>query len=291
MTIEERVIRYFDLASMPENLFYNKDHLKRELDISDDDIESYRKKRENELSMKPVEKRNIVVKEIIKPLLKKFGFTTKGVDWFLETDDSYVIIHMQNLFSSIATEVCYFRFHISVSPKNKIKEKINNQWMYNQGYELKQFDFLPYCGMLSPYYAGDCYQIDGYKDYLPTDVPVEDICAQIGKDFGEYILPELSMVKSYEDFIDLRIKKLKQYEEKEIRLLKFYYAVSGPVRQNILNKNDACSFIEKNRKELELSYDDIVSHLEWLDICRKNSFFTKIDVKELVVKVSKGGQS
>lgn len=287
MTIEERVIRYFDLASMPENLFYNTDHLKQELDISEDDIESYRKKMENELSMKPVEKRNIVVKEMIKPLLKKFGFTTKGVDWYLETDDSYVIIHMHNMqFSSIITGGC-FRFHISVSPKNNIKEKINNQWIYNQGYELKQFDFLPYCGMLSPYYHGDCYQIDGYKDYLPTDVPVEDICAQIGKDFGEYILPELSRVRSYEDFIDLRVKKLKQYEEKEIRLLKFYYAVQ---QSAMLNKKDASSLIVKNRKELELSCDDIVSRLEWLDICRKNSFFTKIDVKELVVRASKEGQ-
>lgn len=286
MTIEERVIRYFDLASMPENLPYDTGRFKRELDITDDDINNYREKRENELSLRPVEKRNIVVKQVIKPLLKKHGFSTTGTDWYRETDNSYIIIHMQNSqFNSTATGAC-FCFHISASPKDEIEEKLSNQWMYNQAYELKQFAFLPYCGMLSTYYAGDWYQIDGYKDYLPTDVPVEDICRQIGEDFEVYILPELSAVKSFEDFLNLRMQKLKRYEEKEIRLLKYYYTA----QQNALvYKSDVYSSLAKRRKELKLSSDDIASHIGWLDICRKNSPFTKVDAKELVIKALKVG--
>lgn len=286
MIKEEKVVRYFDLASMPEYIHFNTSHFMKELDITDDDINNYRQKRENELSLKPVEKRNIVVKQVIKPLLKKCGFSTSGIDWHREIEDSYIIIHMMNSqFNSIVTGA-NFRFHISVSKKDEIRDRLSNQWVYNQICELSQFDFLPYCGMLSPYYSGDMYKIDGYKNYLPSDTPVEDICRQIDEDFGQYILPELCAVKSYEDFLDLRAQKLKRYNEKEVQLLKYFYAAQScaEVLEPTGNGYDRLVTIRKNFK---LSKEDITSHIEWLDICRKNSDWTKIDAKELAIKASK----
>ena len=41
------------------------------------------------------------------------------------------------------------------------------------------------------------------------------------------------------------------------------------------------------RKELELSAEDIVSHLEWLDICREHSEYTKLDAKEIAIRASR----
>lgn len=65
--------------------------------------------------MKPTEKRDAVVKQIIKPLLKKNGFTISGLNWHREVSDSYIIIHMFNSqFNSIVTGA-RFRFHISMS--------------------------------------------------------------------------------------------------------------------------------------------------------------------------------
>ena len=90
-----------------------------------------------------------------------------------------------------------FRFHISAVKKDEIRDKLSNQWIYNQTCDLRQFAFLPYCGMLSPYYSGDMYTIDGYKNYLPSDAPVEEICRQIGVDFEKYILPEHCKVQCY----------------------------------------------------------------------------------------------
>ncbi len=90
---------------------------------------------------------------------------------------------------------------------------------------MNQFDFLPYYRLLSPYYGSkNMYKIDGYQDYLPMDMPVEDICGHIGEDFENYILPELCAVKSYNEFLELRTQKLKQQNEKEKRLLQYYYA-------------------------------------------------------------------
>ncbi len=285
MTLEERVKRYFELASLPQNLPYDKSHLLRELNITEDDTFNYQKKLEDEVSMKPTEKRDILIKQVIKPLLKKYGFSTGGLDWRRETDDAYIFIHLQNLHYSDISTGARFCFHISASKKDEIREKLSNQWMYNQfTNELKSFNFLPYCGLLSPYYSADWYQIDGYKNYLPTDTPIEDICSQIGEYFDKYILPELSAVQSYEDFLNLCTQMLKRYEEKEIRLIKFYQAAQASttsygesVFPNLVN----C------RKEFGLNIDDITSHLEWLDICREQHYFTKCDAKELAIKAAK----
>lgn len=284
MTKEERVIRYFDLASMPEYLPYDTSGIMKKLDISSADVENYRQKLESELSMKPTEKRDVVVKQVIKPLLKKCGFSTAGLDWHRETDDSFIIIHMMNSqFNSIATGVS-FRFHISAVKKDEIRHKLSDQWVYNQRDDIRQFLFLPYCGMLSPYCSGDMYKIDGYKNFLPTDTPVEDICRQIGEDFEKYILPELCAVKSCEDFLELRARKLERYKEKEIRLLRFYHVVQWCASELSGSRYDRAVEL---RKELELSAEDIASHLEWLDICRENSEFTKLDAKEIAIRASR----
>lgn len=95
MTKEERVVKYLELAAKYGR--YDTSHFQEELGVSDDDVREIQEKREKELSLKPVEKRNEVVKEVIKPLLKKHGFSVSGIDWrrSLE-DDSYLMIHMLN---------------------------------------------------------------------------------------------------------------------------------------------------------------------------------------------------
>ncbi len=127
MTKEERVAYYLDLASMPENISKDTGKWMQELGISDEDVFDYRQKLENNLSMKPVKKRDILVKQVIKPLLKKYGFSTSGLDCHRETDDSYIIIHMKNSqFNDINVGV-RFTFIINAVKKSEIREKITNQ--------------------------------------------------------------------------------------------------------------------------------------------------------------------
>ena len=79
MTKEERVVKYLELAA--KYCQYDTSHFQKELDVSDDDVREIQEKKEKELSLKPVEKRNEVVKKVIKPLLKKHGFSVAGTDW------------------------------------------------------------------------------------------------------------------------------------------------------------------------------------------------------------------
>lgn len=284
MTKDERVAYYLDLSSSPEMLSSDtKSNMMEELDITYDDIEDYRRKIESRLSLKPNEKRNVVMKQVIKPLLKKYGFSVSGSDWHREMDDFYIIIHMTNSqYNSISGGAC-FGFQISAVKKEELKGELSKQWLYTQLTALNQFSFLPYLGMLSPYYFGTMYKIDGYQNYLPSDTPIEDICRQIEEDFGTYILPELSAIESYEDFLTLRLQKLKRNEEKEIRLLRYYYEAQRSVLEH---SGSGYRLLVSLYKELNLSPEDIASHLEWLDIIRNNFPFNKVDAKETALKAA-----
>lgn len=284
MTKEERVIRYFELASTPEYFPYDTSNLREGLGVTEEDIVDCRNKLESELSYRPVEKRDIVVKQVIKPALKKYGFSTSGLDWHRETEDAVILIHMMNSqFNSILCGA-RFRFHISASKKDEIREKLSRQWMYNQERELNQFDFLPYCGMLSPYYDSGMYKIDGYKNYLPADTPIEDICSQIREDFESYILPPLCEITSYEDFQKLRADKQERYKEKDIRLLRYYHAAQSTASEL---SGSGYGLLVRLKKTLELDVKDVESHLEWLAICRENSNLTKLDVTELAIRAAR----
>ena len=85
MTKEERVVKYLEIAA--KYCQYDTSHFQEKLGV----------KREKELSLKPVEKRNEVVKKVIKPLLKKHGFSVSVIDWRRSLEDgSYLMIHMLN---------------------------------------------------------------------------------------------------------------------------------------------------------------------------------------------------
>ncbi len=285
MTKEEKVAYYLDQASMPENLCYDTSDLMEELGITEDDIADYRQKLTDAMSMKSVEKRNLVVKQVIKPLLKKFGFSSAGQKWHRETDDVRLTIEMQNSqFNGVPTGVS-FRFFIRAVRKDGSAGQPADR-KKPESCELKQFDFLPYCGMLSPLCQADWYNFDGYKDYLPSDMPVEDICRQIEEDFGSYVLPELSAVKTYEDFLELQDRAQGRRKEKEVRLLQFYEAAQSMASVVSINPIQYTLLVNL-RKNLGLSAEDVASHLEWLDVCRERSAFTKIDARELAVRASK----
>ena len=282
MTKEERVVKYLEIAA--KYCQYDTSHFQEKLGVSDGDVRELQEKREKELSSKPVEKRNEVVKKIIKPLLKKHGFSTSGTDWRRRLeDDSYLIIHMlSSRFNGTATGA-NFRFHISASKKEEIRGKLSNQWMYNQGRDLLHVDFLPYCGMLSPYYSGGEYKIDGYKNYLPVDTPLEGIFRQMEEDFGTYILPELDKVRCYDDFPKLWEEKRKRQNEKEICLLRYYYMAQWCAKEQT---GRGFQELVEYRKKQGLKKADILLHIDWLDVCRKNSDFPALDAREFALKAA-----
>ncbi len=232
--------------------------------------------------MKTGDKRNFIVREIIKPMLKERGFRAKKTDWWKELSDGYLFIHMKNSqFNSEATGFC-FCFQFSATLKDQVSGALEKQWIANQICCLEESAFLPHCGYLSPNRTSLGYQIDGYRDYMPTDIAVEEIASQIQNDFTEYILPEIDNVHSVSDFNHLLEDKKKRYEAREVMLCRFYFSML------MLSCNESnLPAARRTFAEFGLTAEEIRDHYDWLAVITKNSSFPHLDAKGFIEKLLK----
>lgn len=276
---EKRLEYYFKILKQPDSQRPHADTLLEQLGLTEQDSLEYQRQKENEVSMKPGKKRDLAVREVVRPLLKAAGFKGRGLNWWKELEDSWLLVHMQSSRFNGASTGSNFSFNFSVTKKDELRGEIDQQWMYNQLDSLSQSLFLPYCGYLSPYILGYDYKIDGYQDYLPTDEPVESIMAQMREDFQEYVLPQLETVKNKADWDELRTRLLARYQEKEIRLLIYYsmarsYACSESNRHHLI----------RMQKEQQLSAEEITGHFDWLRIIEENSPFPNRDTRPYILE-------
>lgn len=270
---EERLEYYFNCLRFPERQWPGSEAL----GLSESDIRGFQLKKEKEVSMKPTQKRDIVIREVVKPLMKEAGFRKSGNEWWKELEDSYLFVYLKNSrFNGMLTGAS-FSFQISLSGKEEIKDKISNQWIYNQLSSISQSVFLPYCGYLSPNMDALGYRIDGYRYFLPTDVPLEEICEQIRRDFAEFLLPELSRLQRKEDWIALCEEKKSCFETLELRLLR-YYSMAHTMS---CSKSNLPGLI-RAQKELSLTEEDILSHMEWLPVIAEYSSHPYLEAEPFI---------
>ena len=157
--------------------------------------------------MNSKEKRDRVVKEVIKPLMKKEGFKSKGLTWFKELEDAWLIVHMKNgRFNNEFTGFS-FEFWFSITGKSELSGAIEQEWIRNQMRGISQSAFLPYERFLTPYMTSFGWQIDGYRNNKPTDYPVESIMAHVREDFEQYIFPELAKIHNQSDWTKFKEEK------------------------------------------------------------------------------------
>jgi len=230
--------------------------------------------------MKAVQKRDLLVKEVLKPLLKEAGFKTKKTNWWKELEDGYLFIYMKKSQFNSQETGCDFCFQFSASYKEDIRDKIENQWIYNQRDCVEERDFLPYWGYLSPNRTGLGYRIDGYRNYQPLDIPIEEILTQIKEDFEIHILPHVTQMQSVKDFTVLKEMLREKRETKENRLLSFY-----SLMQSFCCDEGNLQHVMPIYRECALTEDDIRSHYDWLDIIAHNSAFPDMNAKEFIERV------
>ena len=116
---------------------------------------------------------------------------------------------------------------------------------------------------------------------MPSDAPLEDVFRQIEEDFGTYILPELDKVHCYDDFPKLWEEKRKRQNEKEICLLRYYYMAQWCARELT---GRGLQELREYRKKQGLNKEEILEHMDWLDVCAKNSDFPALDAREVALK-------
>lgn len=244
------------------------------------------KKGPKETRMKPTEKRDALVDQMLRPLLRERGFQSSGCNWWKELEDSWLLIHMKNSRWNGESTGANFCFEISVSGKDEIRDKLSNQWIHNQFCHLTQNNFLPYYGFLSPRVEATGYKIDGYRNYLPLDDPLDEIAAQIRGDFERYILPPLERLCTKADWEDLYRERLAASDTADIRLLRYYSAA----HRLSCSENDLPQLLWMQRN-LALTPEEIVSHFDWLEIIRQNSPLPDLDTKAFLLRsLQKGNE-
>lgn len=247
------------------------------LGLTEEDVRDYQLRKEAEVSMKPTEKRDILVKQMLKPLLKENGFKSSGYSWWKELEDSWLFIHMKNSRWNGMGTGANFQFRISVSGKDDIKGKLADQWMCNRSY-LSQDDFLPYWGRLAPRMTELGYKIDGYRNYLPLDEPLDEIIEQVRGDFADHILPELEPLRTKAGWEILYQEKCTARETVENRLLRYY----SSAHMLAASESNIPALI-LTQTSLALTPEEITSHFDWLEIIQHHSSLPCLDAKEFIL--------
>ncbi len=157
--------------------------------------------------MNSKEKRDRIIREVIKPLMKKEGYKCKSLTWYKELEDSFLIMHMKN--GRFNNEYTGFKFQLlfSVTQTKELSGSIDSEWINNQMCDVSESAFLPFERTLTPFRTFGGYWIDGYRNGKPTDYPIEDILMHIQEDFETYILPELRTIHSINDFNETKRSK------------------------------------------------------------------------------------
>lgn len=258
---EERLKYYFECLRINEEERPSDYQMLRLLDLTEEDHKEYQWQKVCEVSMKPTKKRDLLVREVLKPLFKQAGYKTSGGDWWKELTDGYLLIHMKNSqFNYGAFTGASFEFEFSAAYKDKIHSTIKKEWIYHQMDCMTQADFLPDRGYFSPYGAYYMYQIDGFEGYLPKDTPLEEIFAYFKEDFSCYILPDLENISCMKDWEEFKKVVEKRRNELSCRIMNYYSsAISSSCSDNNMK-----NLIDLQHR-LELTEEDITSHLDdWL---------------------------
>lgn len=167
------------------------------------------------------EKKSIILKEVITPAFKQAGYRTIGQTYYCVQGDCCIAVKIQSShFNSDATGYTFW-FHIHAFPKETSKETLK-EWNAWGSSDVHESLLLPDCGHLHPYRSPLGYQIDGYKNYAPQDMDVEDIKKRIGSDLHDVILPQLAEIKSLDDWKTRKEEWMERGNSQRVLLLNYF---------------------------------------------------------------------
>lgn len=188
------------------------------------------------------EKRDTLLREVVKPELKNAGYRLKGRAYISMRDNGFLAIGLSNgrfISNSLGFS---FGFSIQFFSDEFSEERLKNTW--NDC--IDEAPLLPDYGFLHPYRSGLGYTIDGYKNYQPQDMDVEDIKNCVRDDLHLFIFPQLAEINCYEEWKRKKQEWYGRYYSKRVSLLHFYSAVqysavdveSVPHRPNLLRESE-----------------------------------------------------
>lgn len=197
------------------------------------------------------EKKDYLLKEVIKPQLKSAGYQMAGQNYYSVRDDCCLAIRIHSSrFNSTATGFGFW-FLITTFPKDVSKETLKGEFF---GEVFTEREMLPDCGYLHPYRDARGYQIDAYKNGSPQDMDLEDIKKRISDDLCQYILPQLEAIKSFDDWERQKEEGAKKFNSQRVKLLRYF---SSAQTQYLDFDERSFHALMLSRKAIEISAEEI----------------------------------
>lgn len=198
------------------------------------------------------EKRDAVLRNVIKPELKSAGYLLKGKSYISMRDDGFLAVHISNARFNSSRLGFSFGLDIQYFDGEFLAERLKNSW--NDC--INEMPLLPDNGFLHPYRSGLGYTIDEPKNYQPQDMDVEDIENRVRDDMRRYIFPQLAEINCYEEWKRKKQEWHGRYSTKRVSLLHFYDAVqrSATVKEGIPTLKELLRRAELSADEIKENY-------------------------------------
>lgn len=143
------------------------------------------------------EKKDYLLKEVIKPQFKNAGYQVAGINFYSMRYDCCLAVRIHSSQFNSASNGFGFWFKITTFPKDVSKEILKGEFL---GEVFTERELLPDCGYLHPYRDTRGYLFAPYKNGSPQDMDLEDIRKHINDDLCQYILPQLEAIKTFDDW-------------------------------------------------------------------------------------------
>lgn len=165
------------------------------------------------------EKKAAVLREVVKPELKTAGFRLKNGFYHSPRGDCNLGIVLSSSQWNDVVNGFSFWFDIKV-----YRGELEQRWSYFDGNPgITESVLLPDCGYLHPFHSGvNGWKIDGYKNYAPQDMDVEEVKSRIRDDLRLHIFPQLAGVTCRDDWPRLRAEWFARLEVPRVLLLRYY---------------------------------------------------------------------
>lgn len=171
--------------------------------------------------MKEQEKKNRIIKEVIKPLLKNAGYKVCGNTCISEREECYVCIYIQNSKYNLEPVGYTFWLNIGIEEKSQMTEEAIIK-QHGAGEFINEAMFLPNHGLIHPYHNACGYTIGGTQNKKLIETDYDACKRRIINDFETCILKELKEIQSIKDWKDLNQRLFEKQYTKRNAVISFF---------------------------------------------------------------------
>ena len=213
------------------------------------------------------EKKNRIIKEIIKPLFQSAGYKVKGNMIFKECQDCSITIYLQS--SAFNNEITGYVFWFNIGVTEEDATELSDEYIVEDS--INEAYFLPDFGSLHPYRNQLGYCIGGSMRPRNIHQEYEEIANRIQSDLNTYLIPKLNLVHTIHEWREL-VEQLDSQRASKRNSLIAFFEIACMLACSDTNMNELTKLLEEakfTKQEVIDNTDLLTEVLKYVD-CHEN---------------------